>query len=150
MENGSALATSRNRDARPVVVLDNRVADGKAHSHAVVLGRKHGLEDLINIGGVNPPSRYPRWILAHDRDQSIPVLIESTRSFCGAHRIDGIRNQIQNHLLQLNFGCPTQVECDGRISVQDQFEVFCKSTRINSKKTVQTSLLTSTRDLSCR
>jgi hypothetical protein len=52
MENGAALAASR--DPNPaVVVLDNRVADGKAHPHAVVFGRKHGLEDLSEVGRTN-------------------------------------------------------------------------------------------------
>ena len=68
----------------------------------MVFGRKQGLEDLIEVGGINSNPG----ILDRHLHTIVPVQFGSYGQHSRLyrpHRIDGIHNQIQNHLLQLDL-----------------------------------------------
>ena len=97
-----ASADSRRRPNPTVVAFDDRVADRKAHSHAMLLRREKCLEDAIKIGRINSRSSI------FDRHMYHASLVSFGSHLQHAllnrmHRLDGINDQVQNHLLQLDL-----------------------------------------------
>ena len=101
MENGAARVAS-GYPHLTFVPFDDRTTDGKTHPHAMIFGCKEWLEDLITVGGINSnPSIFYRHLYT-----VVPVQFgfygQHTRPY-RPHGIDGIHDQIEHNLLQLNF-----------------------------------------------
>src|ERR1700754_977808 len=84
-----------------VMAFDNGMADGKPKSHATLLGREHRVENMIVVGGVDTRAG----ILDGHVDKirfadagSYAQYLQRSR----LHRLDGIHDQVQDDLLQLN------------------------------------------------
>src|SRR4051812_8321197 len=82
--------------------LDDRAADRQTHTHAVWFGGEHGLEDPLDIFLADSSSG----VLDRDRDRAVTKLgaYAQKPALCGdCHRLDRVRDQIQQQLLQLNL-----------------------------------------------
>src|SRR3954447_15033103 len=80
------------------VALDDRMADGKAHTHSIGLGREQRFEDLFKVGWINPRSGV---FNRHMHETSSGVLgsyLQHAR-LNRMHRIDGIHDEVQEDLL---------------------------------------------------
>src|SRR4029450_7388345 len=99
MEYGTSFLAGRHPNPT-VVDLNDRAADRKAHPHPVLFGRKKRLENLIDVGwgntdaGIGDPDMHTIAVECGAYRQD--ALLHRT------HGIDGIHDQIQNHLLHLD------------------------------------------------
>src|SRR6266478_532933 len=90
------------RPQPPTVGFDNRAADREAHAHAVGLRRVEGVENVLES-----LRRQSRTRISHPYEHaarvSLPAADEQlSRPVAGAaHCLDGIHDQIEDHLLQL-------------------------------------------------
>jgi hypothetical protein len=82
--------------------LDDRTADRQTHSHTARFCREQRIEYPLDI--LRADSR-PR--VRHRYDYAAAVVdfgphAQDPRAVLGRHRIDGVRDQVQKHLLQLD------------------------------------------------
>jgi hypothetical protein len=84
------------------VALDDRAANGKAHSHAPWFRSEQWFENAIHVGWINSVSGV--------LDQDMHSVVFGNLGFygkharlCRTHGLDGIHHQIQNDLLQLDL-----------------------------------------------
>src|SRR5512146_2310601 len=83
-----------------LVVLDDAVAYRKSQARPpLALGAEKGIEDVRQVLGRNPPSR------VNDRDlhglPTLPGPRGDEKPSTGGHGLDGIRDQVDEHLLDL-------------------------------------------------
>src|SRR5215831_14207465 len=85
------------------VSFDNRTADRKSHTHSIGLGGVERVEKELKALRAQP------WAgISHSDDNTANVFDgadeQLSRPFTGAaHRFDGIDDQVEHHLLQLDF-----------------------------------------------
>src|SRR5262245_7394408 len=97
------MAFIRDGPNSPTMTLDDRPAHGQANSHAVRFRAKERSEKLLGIAGVEADSA-----VAHRHAHAVIKVefscdVELAWSVInGQHRICGIREQVYDHLLQLN------------------------------------------------
>src|SRR5262249_50096494 len=93
----------RSRPDAAVMALDDRAAHGEADAHAVSLGRVEGREELLRIARIEADA-----VVAHRYANEIRVVElrphEQLARAIGdrGHGIRGIRDQVQDDLLELN------------------------------------------------
>jgi hypothetical protein len=80
--------------------LNNRGADRQTHAHAARLGGEEGIEDAVRICRIEAEAR----ILDGDNWAAIvrALRCDRQRSLAmsdGSHRLDGIHDEVQHHLL---------------------------------------------------
>ncbi len=77
--------------------LDNFLGDGQTQAAALGLGRKKGLEDFFPDFG-----RDSRSGIANSQEYPVPLLAGANRQDTpGAHGLDAILGDIQDHLAQM-------------------------------------------------
>ena len=93
----------RGRPQPSAVGLDNRAADRQPHAHALRLGCIEGGEEMVETLRIQPRARIShcdqhalRFIFPRADQQLSRPLADSTHGF------DGVDDQIENHLLQLD------------------------------------------------
>jgi hypothetical protein len=97
-----AAGSVRSNPQAAIVGLDNRTANRQAHPHTARFCREERLEYALAISQADSCSRvsnryhYANVVLNFGCDAQNPRLIH------GRHRIDGVCDQVQKHLLQLN------------------------------------------------
>ena len=83
------------------MAFDNGMADGKANSHTTLFGREHRIENMIVVGWVDPRAGIldghanKVWLDDAGSDAQYSQLFR-------VHRLNGVHDQVQNDLLQLN------------------------------------------------
>src|SRR5262247_464404 len=84
------------------VALDNGSADGEAHPHSGGFGREHRLENAVEIGVINSRSRvFNRYM--NDVWPGCFRRYAQHAALNRMHRLDGIGDEIQDDLLQLDI-----------------------------------------------
>src|SRR5262249_15452358 len=101
-----------------VVCFDDRSTDGQSHPHAVRFGCKKRVKDAIDIFRLNARSRI-RYYDKHIAFVIYTGLNVENATWLGHqfHRIDGIGNKIEYHMLQLNAISHDQGKAFGQLGV---------------------------------
>ncbi len=84
------------------VMFYNRPDNGQAHSHALRLSRKEVSEDLVRLvlrqaDSMIAHAHFHEPVIGAGRDQNSTIVHR-----CVLHRVEGVDDQIQQHLLQMN------------------------------------------------
>src|SRR5271163_475357 len=91
------------RPQPPTMRFDNRAADREAHAHAVGLRCVEGFKEKRQALRAQPMAGIPHrdehalWLGAHGADVQFAVAVLNA-----THRLDGIDDQVQHHLLKLH------------------------------------------------
>ena len=99
LENRALVDSPRHPDAA-VMAFDNGTADGKANSHATLLGREHRVENMIVVGWVDTRSGI---LDGHVNKIWLPnagSYAQYSQLSC-LHCLNGVHDQVQDDLLQL-------------------------------------------------
>src|SRR5258708_9200955 len=96
----------RARPQSAAVRFDDRTADGQAQAHALGLGGVERLEQAVQTlriqsrAGIPQTDEYAVRSISARADQQLPRPLADA-----AHRLDGVDDQVENHLLQLDPIC---------------------------------------------
>src|ERR1700730_7432025 len=77
------------------------MADGKAHSHATLLGREHQVENMVVVGRIDARAGILDGDVNDIRLADAGSYAQYSRR-CRLHRLDGVHDQVENDLLQLH------------------------------------------------
>src|SRR5271154_7454066 len=100
---GGAPRLAPGRPQPPTMRFDNRAADREAHAHAVGLRRVEGFKETRQalraqpMAGIPHRDAYALRLDTHGADVYFAVAVLNA-----THRLDGVDDQVQHHLLQLH------------------------------------------------
>jgi hypothetical protein len=84
----------------------NRATDGKAHAQAIRLAREKRFEQTFDLLGLNANARIPHRDAHRAGLRRVRLNVQETGAVRNsAQRIERVRNEIQEHLLQLHAIC---------------------------------------------
>ena len=96
-----AFVDSPHHPNTTVMAFNNRMADGKANSHTTLFGREHGAENMIAVGWIDTRASILDGHVNKIWFADAGSYAQYSRRY-RLHRLNGIHDQVQNDLLQLN------------------------------------------------